>query len=130
MTYIRDTIFILYALFIVSFFVQSYLSYLQNKELQKNVLKMNRIYSKDCHISVGKKKARIFRKGYVVILAVNSTREIVNAEVLAGMTVFARVKQETEIIGKSIDDWRNVEKKKMTYKDHAIVDAIDKLIVA
>lgn len=129
MSYSRETIFVLYALFIVAFFVQCYLSYLQNKALQTAVLEMNRTYGQSCYVSVGKKRARLFRKGYVVIVAVDEGKRIVHAKVLSGMTVFARLKTEREIEGQTIDHWMELEKKSMTYKDHAMVDAIEKLVV-
>lgn len=119
MAYSRETIFILYALFIIAFFVQCYLSYLQNKALQTEVMRMNRLYRNYCYVSVGKKRARLFRKGYVVILAVDEDRTIVQAKILSGMTVFARLKEETAIIGQNIDHWQQLEKKQMTYKDYA-----------
>lgn len=128
MSYSRETIFILYALFIIAFFVQCYLSYLQNKALQMEVMKMNQMHRDYCYVTVGKKRARLFRKGYVVILAVDSTQTIVQARILSGLTVFARMKQETEIVGQNIHHWKQLEKRQMTYKDHAVADAIDKLL--
>lgn len=128
MSYSRETIFILYALFIIAFFVQCYLSYLQNKALQKEVMNMNRMYGSSCYVTVGKKRARLFRRGYIVILAVDSSQTITQAKLLSGLTVFARMKQENEIIGQNIKYWKQLEKKQMTYKDHAVADAIDKLL--
>ncbi|MGM0169102.1 hypothetical protein IGI39_003419 [Enterococcus sp. AZ135] len=128
MSYSRETIFILYALFIIAFFIQCYLSYLQNKALQQEVMKMNRMHSNHCYVTVGKKRARFFRRGYVVILAVDASQTIVQARILSGLTVFARMKQETEIVGQNINYWKQLEKRQMTYKDHAVADAIDKLL--
>lgn len=128
MTYSRDTIFILYALFILAFFIQCYLSYLQNKALQMEVMKMNRLHKESAYVTVGKKRARLFRRGYVVILAVDASDTIIQARMLSGLTVFARMKEETEIIGQNIHHWKQLETKQMTYKDHAVADAIDKLL--
>lgn len=88
-------------LFIVAWFLQIALSYVQSKHYQQTVRAMSGQGSGFLGVGVAKRKLGI---GSVVILVTDLSGVVTQAKELTGVTVFGRFKQASDFVGKTIHE--------------------------
>jgi len=71
----------------VAWLVQSFLGFLQIRHFNKHFVEMRRVGK----VAIGRKRG-LFRAGTVVMLGVNSRKEIIDARKMQGVTVLSKVK--------------------------------------
>lgn len=81
----------------IMWIIQVVLTYFQMKHYQKRMVALKR----KGRIGVGTTKGRI-TSGVIIILAVNPRGVIVDAEIMRGVSVFARFKKIKDLIGENI----------------------------
>lgn len=90
--------------------IQALGTYVQVQQYKKAVRRLH----KKGNIGIGSKRSRL--KNNIVIIACNNQGDIVDGELMEGLTVFTKFKQIPEVIGKNIfslrEEYEAMSKKK------------------
>ncbi|WP_019535975.1 transcriptional regulator GutM [Paenibacillus ginsengihumi] len=109
-------------LFIVAWFLQIALSYVQSKHYQQTVRAMSGQGSGFLGVGVAKRKLGI---GSVVILVTDLSGVVTQAKELTGVTVFGRFKQASDFVGKTIHELEQFNLDKSRF--HAAKNAVEQI---
>lgn len=87
---------------IVSWSLQVYLAYQQNKTIIKEIQEIQRTHHSG-HLGVGVKRARFnFGSGVILILVTDNDGQILDTRLLKGISVFSRFKKMESILSFSV----------------------------
>ncbi|MDI3534620.1 MAG: glucitol operon activator protein [Thermosediminibacterales bacterium] len=105
--------------------IQVVLTYFQIKHYQKRIIELKR----KGRVGIGSLKGKL-TPGVIIILAVNPGGAIVDAEIMKGISVFARFKKYKELIGQNINDLTRIQKKLKEKEIKALKMAVENLQAA
>ncbi|MPW25116.1 hypothetical protein GC105_04850 [Alkalibaculum sp. M08DMB] len=111
-------------IFVCMFILQGILTFFQVKNYRTNVSELNKKGS----LFVGQTKGKI-RAGSIVIMAIGSDGNIIEARAMTGITVFHRFKTITELTNENIyksELWiKNIKNKQMAKAIKVGIEAIE-----